>query len=153
MLGSNSNFEGCTSSGHIKAQCHILLLHKLHSLSMTCSSYHKINCFNFNISQGFISKSPFNLVGSKVKYFKVTVSFYCSLYAKLLVCILKFRQLYFGLNIWRCLYLLFMIDLFASKETLKEIYVSAPVILSARYLATYCVQYIARYPTRCNVAQ
>ena len=87
MLGSNSNFEGCTGSGHINAQCHILL-HKLHSLSMTCSSYHKLNTFNLQVRVSF-QGHPFNLVGSKVKYFKVNVAFYCSLYAtksELLVC-------------------------------------------------------------------
>ena len=78
MLGPNSNFDGCTSSGHIKAQCHILL-YKLHLLSKTCSSYRKIkfNAFNLLVRVSF-QGHPFNSIGSKVKYFKVNVAFYCS---------------------------------------------------------------------------
>ena len=78
MFGPNSNFDGCTSSGHIKA--HHILLHRLHSLSKTCSSYRKIkfNTFNLLVRVSF-QGHPFNSVGSKVKYFKVNVAFYCSL--------------------------------------------------------------------------
>ena len=68
-------------------------------LSMTGSYFHKINTLNLQVRVSF-QGNPFNLVGSKVKYFKITLSFIAQYMPQNQTCSFKIK---FKLNICRCL--------------------------------------------------
>ena len=84
---------------HQSSMSHFIIQTPLILLSMTGSYFHKINALNLLVRVSF-QGNPFNLVGSKVKYLKINIVFYCSIYATNQTCSFKIK---FRLNICRCL--------------------------------------------------